>query len=50
MAKYLAFEEIVRNLLVYLKGQIPSLSAKNTKDEVLKQVQNITFTLRTTIV
>ncbi len=50
MAKYLAFEEIVRNLLVYLKGQIPSLSAKNTKEEVLKQVQNITFTLRTTIV
>ncbi|MEW6711788.1 MAG: nucleotide exchange factor GrpE [Candidatus Riflebacteria bacterium] len=50
MAKYLAFEEIVRNLLVYLKGQIPSLSSKNTKEEVLKQVQNITFTLRTTIV
>ncbi len=48
--KNLAFDEIVRNLLVYLKGQIPSLSAKNTKDEVLKQVQNITFTLRTTIV
>jgi molecular chaperone GrpE (heat shock protein) len=48
--KNLSFEEIVRNLLVYLKGQIPSLNAKNTKDEVLKQVQNISFTLRTTIV
>ncbi|GAB4269697.1 MAG: hypothetical protein Kow0029_05890 [Candidatus Rifleibacteriota bacterium] len=48
--KHLAFDEIVRNLLVYLKGQIPSLSSKNTKEEILKQVQNITFTLRTTIV
>ncbi|MDN5278814.1 MAG: GrpE [Clostridiales bacterium] len=48
--KHLAFDEIVRNLLVYLKGQIPSLSSKTTKEEILKQVQNITFTLRTTIV
>lgn len=48
--KYLGFDEIVRNLLVYLKGQIPSLSSKHTKEDILKQVQNITFTLRTTIV
>lgn len=48
--KHLAFDEIVRNLLVYLKGQIPSLSSKTSKEEVLKQVQSITFTLRTTIV
>ncbi|MGM0599798.1 MAG: hypothetical protein ACQETH_08275 [Candidatus Rifleibacteriota bacterium] len=48
--KYLGFDEIVRNLLVYLKGQIPSLSSKHAKEDILKQVQNITFTLRTTIV
>ncbi|EKD82853.1 MAG: hypothetical protein ACD_39C01044G0003 [uncultured bacterium] len=48
--KNLAFDEIVRNLLVYLKGQVPSLSSKDTKDDVLRQVQSMTFTLRSTIV
>lgn len=48
--KYLAFDEIVRNLLVYLKGQIPSLQIKRTKEEVIKQIQAITFTLRSSIV
>lgn len=46
----LNFEEIVRNLLVYLKGQIPSMNSKNTKEEIVRQLQSITFTLRTTIV
>lgn len=48
--KNLAFDEIVRNLLVYLKGQVPSLSSKETRDEILRQVQSMTFTLRSTIV
>jgi len=48
--KNLAFDEIVRNLLVYLKGQVPSLSSKDSKDDVLRQVQSMTFTLRSTIV
>jgi len=48
--KSLAFDEIVRNLLVYLKGQVPSLSSKEAKDDVLRQVQSMTFTLRSTIV
>lgn len=48
--KYLAFDDIVRNLLVYLKGQVPSLSSKDNREEVLKQIQSMTFTLRSTIV
>jgi hypothetical protein len=48
--KSLAFDEIVRNLLVYLKGQVPSLSSKESRDDVLRQVQSMTFTLRSTIV
>lgn len=48
--KHLSFDEIARNLLVYLKGQIPSLNAKDSRDEILRQVQTITFTLRSTIV
>ncbi len=48
--KNLSFEEIVRNLLVYLKGQIPSMNAKVNKDEIQKQIQSISFTLRTSIV
>ncbi len=48
--KYLAFDDIVRNLLVYLKGQVPSLSAKDSREDVLKQIQSMTFTLRSTIV
>ena len=48
--KPLAFEEIVRNLLVYLKGQIPSLNAKTNKEEVMRQVQSISMTMRTSIV
>lgn len=48
--KNLAFDEIVRNLLVYLKGQVPSLSSKETKEEVVRQIQSMTFTLRSTIV
>ncbi|HNX74325.1 MAG TPA: nucleotide exchange factor GrpE [Candidatus Rifleibacterium sp.] len=48
--KYLAFDDIVRNLLVFLKGQVPALSAKESREEVLKQIQSMTFTLRSTIV
>ncbi|HOI90735.1 MAG TPA: nucleotide exchange factor GrpE [Candidatus Rifleibacterium sp.] len=48
--KYLAFDDIVRNLLVYLKGQVPSLSAKDSREDVLKQIQSMTFTLRSTII
>lgn len=48
--KYLAFDEIVRNLLVYLKGQIPSLQIKCNKEEVIKQIQAITYNLRSSIV
>ncbi len=48
--KYLAFDDIVRNLLVYLKGQVPSLSSKENREDVLKQIQSMTFTLRSTIV
>lgn len=48
--KYLAFDDIVRNLLVFLKGQVPSLSAKDSREEVIKQIQSMTFTLRSAIV
>ena len=48
--KYLAFDDIVRNLLVFLKGQVPALSAKDNREDVLKQIQSMTFTLRSTIV
>lgn len=48
--KHLTFDEIVRNLLVYLKGQVPSLSSKDTRDDILRQVQTIAFTLRSSIV
>ena len=50
MPKSLSFDDIAKNLLVYLKGQVPSLANKNSRDEILRQVQSITFTLRATIV
>ena len=48
--KYQAFEDIVRNLLVFLKGQIPSLMAKENREEIRKQIQSMTFSLRSAIV
>ena len=50
MSNNLSFDEVARNLLVFLKGQVPSLANKSSKDDVLRQVQSITFTLRSTIV
>ena len=50
MSNNLSFDEVARNLLVFLKGQVPSLANKTSKDDVLRQVQSITFTLRSTIV
>ena len=50
MTNNLSFDEVARNLLVFLKGQVPSLTNKSNKDEVLRQVQSIIFTLRSTIV
>ena len=50
MTNNLSFDDVARNLLVFLKGQVPSLTNKSNKDEVLRQVQSIIFTLRSTIV
>ena len=50
MANNLSFDEVARNLLVFLKGQVPSLANKSSKEDVLRQVQSITFTLRSTII
>ena len=50
MTNNLSFDDVARNLLVFLKGQVPSLTNKNNKDDVLRQVQSIIFTLRSTIV
>ncbi len=50
MTNNLSFDDVARNLLVFLKGQVPSLTNKSNKDEVLRQVQSIVFTLRSTIV
>ncbi len=50
MSNNLSFDEVARNLLVFLKGQVPSLANKSTKEDVLRQVQSITFTLRSTII
>ncbi len=48
--KHVSFDEIVRNLLVYLKGQVPSLNSKDSREDVMRQVQSIAMTLRSTIV
>ena len=50
MINNISFDFISRNLLVFLKGQVPSLTNKSNKDDVLRQVQSIIFTLRSTIV
>lgn len=50
MANNLAFDDVARNLLVFLKGQVPSLQNKTNKDEIMRQIQSIVFTLRSTIV
>lgn len=50
MASNLAFDDVARNLLVFLKGQVPSLANKTDKDEIVRQVQSITFTLRSSII
>ena len=50
MSNNLSFDEVARNLLVFLKGQVPSLANKNSKEDVLRQIQSITFTLRSTII
>ena len=50
MTNNLSFDDVARNLLVFLKGQVPSLTNKSNKDDVLRQVQSIIFTLRSTIV
>ena len=49
MGSKLVFDDIAKNLLVFLKGQVISLSNKATKEEALRQVQSITFTLRSSI-
>ena len=50
MASNLAFDDVARNLLVFLKGQIPALQNKQNKDEVSHQIQSIIFTLRSSII
>lgn len=45
----LSFEEIARNLLVYLKGQVPSLQTKTSKEDVARQIQAMAYYVRTTI-
>lgn len=49
MAAAPQFDEIIRNLLVYLKGQVPSLQSRTNTDDLTRQVQSIVATLRTTI-
>ncbi len=46
----LNFDDIVRNLLVFLKGQVPSLQGKKSIDELTRQVQAIIYMLRTSII
>lgn len=45
-----SFEEVARSLLVYLKSQIPALSAKTNRCELERQIQSITFTIRTSLI
>ena len=42
-------EDILRNLIVFLKGQIPSLQSRHSASEVVHHVQNITSNIRTAI-
>jgi len=44
------FDDIVRNLLVFLKGQVPSLQARHSREEVAHQIQSIVYMLRTSII
>lgn len=44
------FDDIVRNLMVFLKGQVPSLQSKHSRDDLVHQIQNIVYTLRTFLI
>ena len=44
------FDDIVRNLLVFLKGQVPSLQGKHSREDLAHQIQSIVYTLRTSII
>ncbi|HEY9071454.1 MAG TPA: hypothetical protein VIV61_14440, partial [Candidatus Ozemobacteraceae bacterium] len=44
------FDDIVRNLLVFLKGQVPSLQSKHSREDLAHQIQSIVYTLRTSII
>jgi molecular chaperone GrpE (heat shock protein) len=45
-----SFDDIVRNLLVYLKGQVPSLQSKTSREDLIRQIQSIVYMLRTSII
>ncbi|HNV71999.1 MAG TPA: hypothetical protein PKO06_20000, partial [Candidatus Ozemobacteraceae bacterium] len=49
MSGHSTIDDILRNLTVFLKGQIPSLQAKHTVFEISQQVQSIIMNLRTSI-
>lgn len=44
------FDDVVRNLMVFLKGQVPSLQTKHSKDDLIHQIQNIVYTIRTFLI
>ncbi|NLI78557.1 MAG: hypothetical protein GX442_19215 [Candidatus Riflebacteria bacterium] len=45
-----SFDDIVRNLLVFLKGQVPSLQTKTSREDLIRQIQSIVYMLRTSII
>ena len=45
-----SFDDIVRNLLVFLKGQVPSLQSKTSREDLIRQIQSIVYMLRTSII
>ncbi|MFA7146751.1 MAG: nucleotide exchange factor GrpE [Candidatus Riflebacteria bacterium] len=47
--KYLVFDEIIRDLLVYLKGQVPLLKNRENSADTVSQIAEITTALRSSV-
>ena len=47
--KYLVFDEIIRDLLVYLKGQVPLLKNRENSADTVSLIAEITTALRSSV-
>ena len=44
------FDDIARGLLVFLKGQIPSIQGKTSREDLVRQIQSIVYMLRNSVI